>query len=86
MNRQMVQIGYNVDKMPLGKLSKENIKKGYGILKDLYQEIKKKSNNQNAKISNKVIELTNDFYSFIPHDFGYSKMSSHILDTEKKVK
>lgn len=33
MNKQMVQIGYNVDKMPLGKLSKDNIKKGYGILK-----------------------------------------------------
>jgi hypothetical protein len=29
----MVKIGYNVDKMPLGKLSKESIKKGYGILK-----------------------------------------------------
>ncbi len=40
MNKQMVQIGYNVDKMPLGKLSKDNIKKGYGILKELYEEIK----------------------------------------------
>jgi poly [ADP-ribose] polymerase len=33
MNKFMVQIGYDVNKMPLGKLSKENIKKGYGILK-----------------------------------------------------
>lgn len=36
MNRQMKQIGYNVNKMPLGKLSKDNIKKGYNILKKLY--------------------------------------------------
>lgn len=35
MNRQMKEIGYNVDKMPLGKLSKDNIKKGFGILNDL---------------------------------------------------
>lgn len=33
MKRQMVQIGFNVNKMPLGKLSKDSIKKGYNILK-----------------------------------------------------
>jgi poly [ADP-ribose] polymerase len=33
MNKQMTQIGYNVKKMPLGKLSKDNIKRGYNILK-----------------------------------------------------
>lgn len=36
MNKQMKQIGYNVNKMPLGKLSKDNIKLGYSILKKLY--------------------------------------------------
>jgi poly [ADP-ribose] polymerase len=35
MNKQMIEIGYNVKKMPLGKLSKENIMKGYKVLKDL---------------------------------------------------
>lgn len=35
MNKQMIQIGYNVNKMPLGKLSKENIKRGYSILQQL---------------------------------------------------
>jgi poly [ADP-ribose] polymerase len=35
MNRQMVEIGYNVSKMPLGKLSKENIMRGYKILQEL---------------------------------------------------
>lgn len=42
MNKQMTQIGYNVKKMPLGKLSKENIKKGYNILKELYDEVNNK--------------------------------------------
>jgi poly [ADP-ribose] polymerase len=30
--------------------------------------------------------MTNDFFSYIPHDFGFSHMSSFILDTEQKVK
>lgn len=30
--------------------------------------------------------MTNEFYSNIPHDFGFSKMSAHVLDTEVKVK
>lgn len=42
MNRQMKQIGYNVNKMPLGKLSSDNIKKGYNILKQLEDEIEHK--------------------------------------------
>lgn len=76
MNKQMVQIGYNVDKMPLGKLSKDNIKRGYGILKELYDEIK-----TGKKRQGEIVRLTNDFFSYIPHDFGFSHMSSFILDT-----
>ena len=39
MNKAMVEIGYNVKKMPLGKLSKENILKGYKILEELLKEV-----------------------------------------------
>lgn len=35
MNRQMIEIGYNVNKMPLGKLSKDNIRLGFNILQKL---------------------------------------------------
>ena len=35
MNNHMKEIGYNVNKMPLGKLSKNNIKKGYKVLQEL---------------------------------------------------
>lgn len=44
MNKQMIQIGYNTKKMPLGKLSKKSIEKGYEILKKLLDEIKGKHN------------------------------------------
>ncbi|KAK3020850.1 hypothetical protein RJ639_045532 [Escallonia herrerae] len=33
MKQQMMEIGYNADKLPLGKLSKSTILKGYGVLK-----------------------------------------------------
>ena len=47
MNNQMKQIGYNVNKMPLGKLSKDNIKRGYHILKKLYEELEGKKISKN---------------------------------------
>lgn len=66
--------------MPLGKLSKENIKLGFSILQKLMDELK-------GKNKRSVIEdLTNDFYSYIPHDFGFAKMSQFVLDDVSKVK
>lgn len=46
MNQQMKEIGYNISKMPLGKLSKDSIKLGFEILKKLSDEVKKKSPNR----------------------------------------
>lgn len=43
MNKQMIEIGYNVSKMPLGKLSKDNILKGFKILEALIQVLKEKN-------------------------------------------
>jgi poly [ADP-ribose] polymerase 2/3/4 len=77
----MKEIGYDVKKMPLGKLSKENISKAFKILEQLYKEVEKPSKNKNT-----MTELCNDFYSYIPHDFGFKNMQSFILDTPQKVK
>ncbi len=33
MNNQLKEVGYDIKKMPLGKLSKSNIIKGYEALK-----------------------------------------------------
>mgnify|MGYP001382707378 CR=1 FL=1 len=65
MNNQMKEIGYDAKKMPLGKLSKTNIEKGYKILSDIAECLKKK--NQKDQIE----KLSSDFYSYIPHDFGF---------------
>ncbi|EGR33273.1 hypothetical protein IMG5_057380 [Ichthyophthirius multifiliis] len=45
MNNQMKEIGYDCKKMPLGKLSKDNISKAYNMLKELYTEVEKKKPN-----------------------------------------
>lgn len=81
MNNQMKEIGYDANKMPLGKLSKQAIQKGYKILKEISETLKK------AKPSNEVLmQLSSDFYSEIPHDFGYQKMINFLIKDEETVK
>lgn len=80
MNTQMKEIGYDAKKMPLGKLAKSTIQQGYVVLKDLSEALDKKS-------ARSVLEsLSSKFYSLIPHDFGFQKMSNFILDDKEKVK
>jgi poly [ADP-ribose] polymerase len=65
--------------MPLGNLSDDNIKHGYAILKKLMEAIRQKDDED-------IVKLNNDFFSFIPHDFGRQNMKYFLLDTETKVK
>ncbi|XP_057426984.1 poly [ADP-ribose] polymerase 2 [Lotus japonicus] len=79
MNQQMMEIGYNANKLPLGKLSKSTILKGYGVLKRLADVI--------DKSDRKVLEqLSGEFYTVIPHDFGFKKMREFVIDTPLKLK
>merc|ERR1711933_433895 len=41
MKKQMVEVGYDAKKMPLGKISKAMIKNGYGVLKTVGEELDK---------------------------------------------
>lgn len=81
MNNAMKEIGYDAKKMPLGKLAKSSIMKGYQALKGLMDEIK--GGKKRAAIIN---DLSGQFYSYIPHDFGFAKMQNFVLDTQPKVK
>ena len=75
MNNQMKEIGYDAKKMPLGKLAKASIMKGYEALKGLMEEVKGK------KRRDVYERLSSDFYSEIPHDFGFQRMQNFILDS-----
>jgi len=79
MNTTMKEIGYDAKKMPLGKLGDSTIKEAYKVLSNLSTAIKQKKHDE-------VKSLSSQFYSLIPHDFGFQKMINFILDTEEKVK
>ena len=49
--------------MPLGKISKGQIAKGFDALEEIEKEL-------NAKKTAKLADLTSAFYTVIPHDFG----------------
>jgi poly [ADP-ribose] polymerase len=54
--------------MPLGKLSKETIKKGYEVLQKISDVIEKKTKGD-------LLDLSSAFYTVIPHDFGFKLVS-----------
>ncbi|CAN4128298.1 unnamed protein product [Withania somnifera] len=79
MRQQMIEIGYNANKLPLGKLSKTTILKGYGVLKKISDVIGQ---------SNRTVleDLSSQFYTVIPHDFGFKKMREFVINTPQKLK
>lgn len=59
MKAQMIEVGYDANKLPLGKLSKEHVKKGYEVLQLISEAL-----NAGRK---PALDLSNQFYSLIPH-------------------
>ena len=75
-NSVLENIGYNNEKLPLGKLGKSTINKGFEHLKELSSLIKHPSLAQNKyQISQReaVEDFTNQYYSMIPHVFGRNR-------------
>ena len=81
INDNLHEIGYDSKKMPLGKLSHVTLTNGLNILKEIESELKK-SDPDESNLS----QLSSNFYTQIPHDFGFKKMSNFIIDTIEKVK
>ena len=64
--------------MPLGKLSKRQLRDAYKCLSELLIEI------QGEKNPTKIMDASNRFYTLIPHDFGMKKPPP--LNTEEVIK
>lgn len=94
---------YDASKVPLGRLAKDTIIKAFKVLQDIESAIAETSNSikkwspPNDSISlhdarsskaHAFEALSNKFYSFIPHDFGFgrSQISQAIIDDLEKVK
>ncbi|KAI3900945.1 hypothetical protein MKW92_018461 [Papaver armeniacum] len=81
MQQQMIKLGYSTEKLPLGKLSKSTILKGYNVLKSISEAITAANPDRE-----KLEHLSGAFYSVIPHDLGFRKMRDFIIDTPLKLK
>jgi poly [ADP-ribose] polymerase len=79
INSTLAEIGYDAKKMPLGKLSIETIRKGMEVLKRIDEALE---NNNRSSLS----DFSSNFYSLIPHDFGFKHMSNFIINTKEKLK
>ena len=64
-DQTMAAFDYDANKMPLGKLSKRTLKRGYEALKELAAAI-----NDFSSATGSLETLSNGYFSLIPHDFG----------------
>ncbi|XP_067420945.1 poly [ADP-ribose] polymerase 1 isoform X1 [Emydura macquarii macquarii] len=67
MKKAMVEFEIDLQKMPLGKLSKRQIQSAYSILNDVQQAV------SDGGSDSQILDLSNRFYTLIPHDFGMKK-------------
>lgn len=65
----MTALNYDANKLPLGKLSKGTIARGFQALKDLSVLL----DNSDAQSRAQVETLSNQYYSVIPHAFGRNR-------------
>ena len=75
-NAVLEQIGYNANKLPLGKLSKATLKTGFKHLNELAGLIKHPSlaqNKYNTTQQEAIEDFSNKYYSTIPHEFGRNR-------------
>lgn len=78
-------MGYDAAKLPLGKLSNATILRGYQALKDLAALFDDKSLAQTKYETSDITaieQLSNRYYSYIPHDFGRNRppvINTHAL-------
>ena len=79
MEESVVKVGYDIKRMPLGELSKETVLKGYQILRDIEAVLEGKS-------TRNLSELSSEFYTNIPHNFGMKHMSLFTINTKEKLK
>ena len=79
MMDQIKEIGYDQNKIPLGKLDKSHILKGFDVLKDIEQCLLKSRKED-------ILDLSRKYYSYIPHSFSFQKMKNYYIDNLGKLK
>ena len=68
----------DLEKMPLGKLSKKQIQQAYSVLSDLQELVK------SGGSASRFLDASNQFYTLVPHSFGME--NPPVLNTEEMIK
>ena len=66
MEKCVKEMKFDISKAPLGKLSSKQIQRGFAILAKIEETIK----NRGVKVT----KLSSQYYTHIPHDFGFKKL------------
>jgi len=79
MEEAVIEMKYDTKKAPLGKITVEQIKAGYLALKKISECVEEGKTNGNV-----LIQACNDFYTRIPHEFGFK--TPPIIKSAQEVK
>lgn len=79
MKKVMLEYELDLQKMPLGKISKRQIQQAYYVLTELQTALR-----ESEPTRAKILDVSNRFYTLIPHDFGIDNPPP--LDSEDIIK
>eukprot|EP00457_Paulinella_chromatophora_P002241 gb/GEZN01002245.1/.p1 GENE.gb/GEZN01002245.1/~~gb/GEZN01002245.1/.p1 ORF type:complete len:752 (+),score=189.78 gb/GEZN01002245.1/:65-2320(+) len=68
LTRAMVSMDIDVKRFPLGQLSPQQLNQGYAILEKLQEALE--DDEDEKRTASRLKDLTSQFYTLIPHDFG----------------
>lgn len=83
----MRELDYDANKLPLGKLSKRTLERGFEILRDLGELLMDPAvadNKHNMTWPEAIAACSNAFYTVIPHAFGRSRPP--VISSDEKLK
>ena len=83
----MRELDYDANKLPLGKLSKRTLERGFEILKELGELLMDPSvadSKHNMTWPDAIAACSNAFYTIIPHAFGRSRPP--VISSDEKLK
>ena len=73
MQKRVSSLGFDAEKLPLGKLSQTHIKKGYAILKKIEKILLSPDEADSNTTRELYMDLSSEFYTLIPHSFGMTR-------------
>ena len=83
----MRELDYDANKLPLGKLSKRTLERGFEILKDLGELLMDPAvadSKHNMTWLDAIAACSNAFYTIIPHAFGRTRPP--VISSDEKLK